>query len=212
MNEAIEQVLNDETLTTTEERVEAIKKGLATLVIPKDKYNDLNTKLKSTESNLTNLTSEFEEFKKSKMTNDEKAKAEREAFEKQVEENKRTKSELAVKSLLLDNGIKVTESDEDAELRETLDTIISSDYDKSIKLAKSFINLLNKTKETTKKETTTELLNDTPKPIGGVDSSKSVSKLEQLNEQLKQAVKDNDTYEQVRLYGLIAEEKNKVKI
>ena len=54
-------------------------------------------------------------------------------------------SELAVKGLFLDNGIKIT--DEDTELKETLQNIISEDCDKSVKLANNFITLLNKTKE-----------------------------------------------------------------
>ena len=169
MNEVIESVLNDETLTTNEERAEALRKGLATLVIPKDKYNDLSRKLKTTETDLLNTQSEFDNFKKSKMTDDEKIQEREKEYAKKVSENNLRASELAVKSLLLDNGIKVT--DEDTELKETLENIISEDKDKSIKLANSFISLLNKTKVETENATTTKLLNDTPKPIGGVESS-----------------------------------------
>ena len=82
MNEVIENVLSDETYTTNEERVEAIKKGLATLVIPKDKYNDLNTKLKNAENKVSAIQTEYDEFKQSKMTADEKAEAERKQFKK----------------------------------------------------------------------------------------------------------------------------------
>ena len=76
MKEEIEKVLSDETLTTNEAKVDAIAKSLATLMIPKDKYNDLNTKLKTTESNYATLQNEFDDFKKSKMTDDEKREAE----------------------------------------------------------------------------------------------------------------------------------------
>ena len=140
MNEVIENVLSDETYTTNEERVEAIKKGLATLVIPKDKYNDLSAKLKTTESNYSTLQTEFNDFKISKMTDDEKREAELKQLEIDKKANAISRSELAVKGLLLDNGIKVT--DEDVELKETLANIVSEDLDKSIKLANSFISLL----------------------------------------------------------------------
>lgn len=210
MNEVIENVLSDETYTTNEERVEAIKKGLATLVIPKDKYNDLNSKLKNTETNLSNLQTEFDDFKKSKMTEAELNEAKQKDFENKVKANSIKTSELAVKSLLLDNGIKVT--DDDVELKETLENIISEDYDKSIKLANSFISLLNKTKDKTEKETTTKLLNDTPKPIGGVDSSSNISKVEQLEKELQQAIKDKDAIKQTKLMTLIFQEKSKLKI
>lgn len=210
MNEVIENVLSDETYTTNEERVEAIKKGLATLVIPKDKYNDLSAKLKTTESNYTTLQTEFNDFKISKMTDDEKREAELKQLELDKKANAISRSELAVKGLLLDNGIKVT--DEDVELKETLANIVSEDLDKSIKLANSFISLLNKTKDQTAKETTTQLLNDTPKPIGGSDSSSSVSKVEQLQKELEQAIKDKDVMKQTTIMTQIFQEQQKQKV
>ena len=212
MNEVIENVLSDETYTTNEERIEAIKKGLATLVIPKDKYNDVSNRLKATETSLTTLQTEYDEFKQSKMTDDEKREAELKQFELDKKANAIAKSELAVKSLLLDNGIKVTDSDEDKELRDTLKNIISEDYDKSISLANSFISLLNKTKDKTAKETTTQLLNNTPKPIGGVDSSSTVSKLDELQKQLDKAIEDKDVMLQTQLTTQIFQEKRKTNI
>lgn len=207
MKESIENVLNDENLTTTEERVEAISKALATLVIPKDKFNDISNKLKTTETNLTTLQSEYEQFKLSKMTDDEKTEAEKKKLEIDKKANAIKTSELAVKGLLLDNGIKVT--DEDVELKETLQNIISEDLDKSVKLATSFISLLNKTKDQTAKETTTQLLNGTPKPIGGTNSSSSVSKIDELKQQLKEAIDKKDTVKQTLLMTQIFQEQHK---
>lgn len=210
MNEVIENVLSDETYTTNEERVEAIKKGLATLVIPKDKYNDLNTKLKNTENKISALQTEYDEFKQSKMTADEKAEAERKQFEMDKKNNAIEKSSLAVEKLLLKNGIEV--KDDDVELKETLQSIVSEDLDKSVKLANSFISLLNKTKDQTAKETTTQLLNNTPKPIGGTDSSSSVSKIEQLQNELNEAIKNKDIIKQTSIMTQIFQEQNKPSI
>lgn len=210
MNEVIESVLSNETYSTNEERIEAIKKGLATLVIPKDKYNEISNKLKVSETNLSSLKSEYDAFKLSKMTDDEKIEAERKQFELEKKANAIKTSELAVKSLLLDNGIKVT--DEDIELKETLQNIISEDSEKSIKLANSFISLLNKTKEQTAKETTTQLLNDTPKPVGGVDSSSTVSKLDELQSKLLEAIKNKDSILQTKLITQIFQEQQKPNI
>lgn len=214
MNEAIANVLSDETYTTNEERVAAIAKSIEDggFMIPKDKFNAVNTKLKNTETALATTTQEYNDYKQSKMTDDEKAKAERTAFENDKKANARLASELAVKSLLLDNGIKVTDSDEDKELRETLENIISEDKDKSLNLAKSFISLINKTKQNTANETTTKLLNETPKPIGGVDSSSQVSKIDSLNQQLADAIKNKDSVLQAQLMTQIFEEQKKQKI
>ena len=195
MKEEIEKVLSDETLTTNEEKVDAIAKSLATLMIPKDKYNDLNTKYKAVESNYNTLSTEFDDFKKSKMTDDEK----REAELKQLEVDKKN------------NGIKIT--DEDTELKETLQNIISEDCDKSVKLANNFITLLNKTKEQTKNQTTTELLNGTPKPVGGTQSSNPVDKVAELKKELDEAIKNKDFLKQTQLTTQIfmaEQEKNKL--
>ena len=197
MKEEIEKVLSDETLTTNEERVDTIAKSLATLMIPKDKYNDLNTKYKAVESNYTTLSTEYDDFKKSKMTDDEKREAELKQLEVDKKANALKTSELAVKGLFLDNGIKIT--NEDTELKETLQNIISEDCDKSVKLANNFITLLNKTKEQTKYETTTELLNGTPKPVGGTQSANPVDKVAELKKELDEAIKNKDILKQTQL-------------
>lgn len=211
MKEEIEKVLSDETLTTNEAKVDAIAKSLATLMIPKDKYNDLNAKYKTVESNYTALSTEYDDFKKSKMTDDEKREAELKQLEVDKKNNAIKTSELAVKSLFLDNGIKIT--DEDTELKETLQNIISEDCDKSVKLANNFITLLNKTKEQTKNQTTTELLNGTPKPVGGTQSSNPVDKIAELKKELDEAVKNKDFLKQTQLTTQIfmaEQEKNKL--
>lgn len=211
MKEEIEKVLSDETLTTNEERVDAIAKSLATLMIPKDKYNDLNAKYRTVESNYTTLSTEYDDFKKSKMTDDEKKEAELKQLEVDKKANALKTSELAVKGLFLDNGIKIT--DKDTELKETLQNIISEDCDKSVKLANNFITLLNKTKEQTKNETTTELLNDTPKPVGGTQSANPVDKVAELKKELDEAIKNKDILKQTQLTTQIfmaEQEKNKL--
>ena len=210
MEEAIQQVLSNEAYTTNEERVDAIKKELAKLVIPKDKYNDLSNRLKNTETEYSTLKTEYDDFKKSKMTEDEKKASELQQFEEAKRQNAIEKSDLAVQKLLLKNGIEI--KDDDTELKETLATIVSEDYDKSIKLANSFISLINKTKDITAKETTTKLLNETPKPIGGLNSSSSLSKVDLLKKELEQAIKDKDTMKQTELYGQLFQEEHKTNI
>lgn len=210
MKEAIEQVLGNETYTTNEERVEAISKELAKIVVPKDKFNDLSNRLKNTESEYSTLQTEYEDFKKSKMTDDEKRESELKQFEEAKRLNAIERSNLGVQKLLLQNGIEIT--DNDTELKETLATIVSEDYDKSMKLANSFISLINKTKDQTAKETTTKLLNETPKPIGGSDSSSSLSKVDLIKKEIEEAIKNKDTLRQTELYSQLYQEEQKVKI
>ena len=217
MKEAIEQVLSNEAYATNEERVEALSKELATLVIPKDKFNEQASRLKKTESelssvqtNLSNLQTEYDDFKKSKMTEDEKKAAEMQEFEAAKKANAIERSSLAVQKLLFQNGIEI--KDDDVELKETLDTIVSEDYDKSLKLATSFISLLNKTKEQTAKDTTTKLLNETPKPIGGSGTSSSLSNVDILRGELNKAIEEKDEVKQAELITKIYQEEHKVNI
>lgn len=211
MKQAIEQVLNDESLTTNEEKIEAITNAMGTLTLPKDKYNALNSRYQELQSNYSSLENEFNDFKKSKMTDDEKREAELKQLEVDKKANALKTSELAVKSLFLDSGIKI--EDTDTELKETLQNIISEDCDKSVKLANNFITLLNKTKEQTKNETTTELLNGTPKPIGGTQGSNPVDKVAELKAELAKAVENKDVLKQAQLTTQIfiaEQEKNKL--
>lgn len=210
MKEEIEKVLNDETLTTNEEKVEAINKALGTIVVPKSTFNDINNKLKNAESNYSTLSDEFNQFKQSKMTADEKIEAERKQFEADKKANAITRSELAVEKLFLQNGIEI--KDEDVELKETLSNIVSEDYDKTVKLANSFISILNKTKENTKKETTTDLLNGTPKPEYGNPNAGKVSNLESLKAKYADAVKNGNTIDMITYQRLIFEEQSKKNI
>lgn len=211
MDSVIESVLNNEEYTTNEEKIEALKKELAPVVIPKDKFNSVSNKLKDSEEKYATLSSDFEAYKQSKMTDDERAKAEKEQLEKDKKANAIEKSRLAVKNLLFDNGIKVTDSEEDKDLKETLEDIVSEDLDKSLKLANNIITILNRTKETTEKETTTKLIGNTPNPIGGTSSSPTVSTLNQLNENYKEAVKSGNILEQAQYMRLIQEEQMKLK-
>lgn len=202
MKEAIEKVLSDETYTTNEEKVNAITKELGTLVFPKDKFDDINKRLKKTEADYAALQTEYDDFKKSKMTDDEKRQSEMEEFEKQKKANAIEKNDLAVQKLLLKNGIEI--KDDDVELQNTLKNIISEDEEKTMSLANSFISIINKTKDLTQKQTTTDLLKGTPKPIGGgSDSSSSLSKVDMLKKEYDEAVKNKDQFRQTELMTAI---------
>ena len=107
MKEEITKILSDESLTTIEEKVDAIAKGLATLVIPKDKYNELSNKLKITETKYAELLDEYDAYKKSKMTEEEKAAKEKAA--------KAAAAKAALETLAAD-GIQENEKAEATEL------------------------------------------------------------------------------------------------
>ena len=205
MNEVIEGVLNNEEYTTTEERVDAIKKGLATLVIPKDKYNDLNDKLKTTESNYSILSNEYEEFKKSKMTEDELKQAEIEEFNKAKAEVAKSESKYAVKDLFEEKGISL----EKEKMDKILSDIVTDNKEQTLAVANTIASVLLETAEQTKKQTTIDLLNDTPKPVVGNPNNGQGSTVDALQAKLDEAITNKDVVAQAAYTRLIQEEKAK---
>ena len=177
MNEAIMEVLNNESLDTNESRAEALKKALATLVVPKDKFNDLSKRLQNVEAeknvlqtNNSDLQSKYDELRTKNMTADEKAKEELEQLKKDKEMVARQLSEIAVEKILAQNNISIENYGEE-EYKNLVNDLISDTVDNSSIKANNFIKIFNKQKEIVEKETTSNLLKNTPAPNTGTDDN-----------------------------------------
>lgn len=203
MNELIENVLNNEEYTTNEERANALKQGLATLVIPKNKYNELSTELSTTKTSLSTLQTEYNDFKKSKMTEDELRESEKKDLETKQKNVALKESEYAVRDLFTNANIPKEKYEK------ILGKVVTSDKDKSVEIAQTFIELLNETADETKKQTVTDLLNDTPKPTVSTPNSGTVSNLESYKQKYEEAVKNGDFLAQTQYTRLMQEEQMK---
>lgn len=177
MNEAIMEVLNNKSLDTNESRAEALKKALATLVVPKDKFNDLSKRLQNVEAeknvlqtNNSDLQSKYDELRTKNMTADEKAKEELEQLKKDKEMVARQLSEIAVEKILAQNNISIENYGEE-EYKNLVNDLISDTVDNSSIKANNFIKIFNKQKEIVEKETTSNLLKNTPAPNTGTDDN-----------------------------------------
>lgn len=175
MNEAILKVLNDETLETNESKADALKKALATITIPKERFNDLSQRLQNVEAEKNNLQSsntelqtKYDELRTKNMTADEKAKDELEQLKKDKELVARQLSEIAIEKILTKNGINVETYGEE-EYKNLVNDLIADTVDNSSIKANNFVKILNKQKEFVEKETTSNLLKNTPTPQTGVD-------------------------------------------
>lgn len=175
MNEAILKVLSDETLDTNESKADAIKKALATITIPKEKFNDLSQRLQNVEAEKNNLIttnseleSKYNELRTKNMTEDEKAKEELEKLRKDKELVARQLSEIAVEKILTKNGIS-SENYGEEEYKNLINDLISDSVDNSSNKANNFVKILNKQKDFVEKETTSKLLKNTPSPQTGAD-------------------------------------------
>ena len=201
--EELVKILGNEELKSDEERVNAINKLLAESTIPKDKFNETSSKLKEAEERLTSMSNEFEEFKKSKMTDEEKKNAEKESMQKQLSKYQYDLNRLEVEKIFESNGL----SQEDYKDIEA--NIIGKDREASIASANAFVNILKNNSEKVAQKTKQDLLKDTPTPIGGTGGEKAISNLEELENAYSAAVKSKDVVEQAKLLRQIQQEKIK---
>lgn len=206
MNEAIMEVLNNESLETNESKAEALGKELAKLIVPKDTFNKLSERLHNVEAeksvlqaNNSDLQSKYDELRTKNMTADEKAKEELEQLKKDKEEVARQLSEIAVEKILTQSGINAETYGEE-EYTQLVNDLIADNVDNSKVKADNFVKILTKQKEFVEKETTSKLLENTPTPNGGQGDNDVVTK-EDFNkmtysEMLKFIDQNPDLYEE----------------
>lgn len=176
MNEAIMEVLNNETFETNESRAEALRKALATLVVPKDKFNDLSKRLQNVEAertvlqtNNSELQGKYDELRTKNMTVEERNKEEKKKLEEDKKLVAKQLSEIAIEKILTQNGINIETYGEES-YRSLVNDLTSDTVDNSSLKANNFIKIFNKQKEIVEKETTSNLLKNTPTPKTGTDN------------------------------------------
>lgn len=201
--EELVKILGNEELKSDEERVNAINKLLAESTIPKDKFNDTSAKLKEAEDKIASITSDFEEFKKSKMTDEEKKNAEKEDMQNQLLKYQLDLNRLEVEKIFESNGLT------QEEYKDIESNIIGKNRETSIASANAFVNILKANSEKVAQQTKQDLLKETPAPIGGTGGSKSVSNLDELKNAYANALKNKDVIEQAKLLREIQEEQFK---
>lgn len=201
--EELVKILGNEELKSNEEKVDAINKLLAESTIPKDKFNDTSAKLKEAEEKLTSMSNDFEEFKKSKMTDEEKKNAERENMQNQLLKYQMDLNRLEVEKIFESNGL-TQEDYKDIEAN-----IIGKDRETSIASANAFVNILKAKSEKVAQATKEELLKQTPTPIGGTGGTQTVSNLEELQNAYSNALKEKDVVAQAKLLREIQQEQAK---
>ena len=149
------------------------------------------------------MTNEFEEFKKSKMTDEEKKNAERENMQNQLLKYQLDLNRLEVEKIFESNGL----SQDDYKDIEA--NIIGKDRETSIASANAFVNILKANSDRVAQQTKEELLKNTPTPVGGNGASQSVSNLDELKTAYSNAVANKDTFAQAKLLREIQEEQAK---
>lgn len=162
--------------------------------VPKKRIDDYSDRIAKLEAEKSELSSQFDELKQSTMTEDEKRQAE--IQKAQLKANK-----TAVENLLLKGGLTIEDyTDEDLSL------LATTNEETTAKLANLFITSIKKSAEKAKEDVTNELLQNTPKPNVGNPNGGTVSKIDELQTQLNQAIENKDELLQAQLYQQIAME------
>ena len=199
MKEEMLKVLNDESLTTNEARVDAMAKAMATLVIPKDKFNEESAKRKKAEEELANLSAKItQEPPKEEPKEDERVVG----LENEIKNLRIESNRAKVEKIFSQVGL------EENDYKEDLDKMDLSDESRALAYANSVVKLLNANAEKVKKATQADLLNDTPKPVVG-GSSASTATMDKLVKEYGEAIKSKDQVAQARLMRQIQEERAK---
>lgn len=202
MKEEMLKVLNDESFTTNEARVDAQAKALATLVIPKDKFNEESAKRKKVEEENEILKSKLATLESNNQAVTSREDERVLTLEKELKNIKTESNRYKVESILKDAGLK------EENITSYLETMDLSDEAKAVASANSVVALLNANTEKVKKETQASLLNQTPTPITG-GTNASTATMDKLVQEYGEAIKSKDQVAQARLMRLIQEERAK---
>lgn len=170
MKEKIKTILESEELDASS-KTDAIAKIIGEETVIKSKYNEKNAELILEREAKENISKELENVKASTMTDAERIK-------KQEEVSKTREKEFLLKSNRLDaKDIFVSAGLKEEEYKDIIDDYISEDAELTKKRVTGFVDLLNKTKETTTTKVREELLKSTPRPdAGGQPGKKELTK------------------------------------
>ncbi len=159
--------------------------------VPTAKYNEEKNKVKS-------ITSEYETFKQSKMTDEEK---QANLIKTQIEENKKIKLQLnkmSAENIFSKNGFK------EEDYVDILDKIVGEDSKITSDLAESICNTMLNQKKQIEKSITDKIAKETPKPDAG-DSDTGKENIDNYKQALQEATKRND-YVKMAYYTRLIQE------
>ena len=200
MDEELAQILSNAELDDTA-KADAIKGLVGKNFIPTAKFNDEKTKQKQA---YNALKSEYETFKETKMTDEEK---QAEQARVQSEEYKKVKmqlNEMTAKNIFSEAGFKKEE------YGDLLSSIVQEDSEKTKTLAETICNtMLNQRKEL-EKQITDKIIKGTQKPPAGNDNDAGEkTDLEKYKSLLSDAQKNNDMLKVAYFTRLIQQEQQK---
>ena len=203
MDEELKEILGEDS-----EKIEAIKKMVGEKFVPTsvltERLNKAKDDTKKVQEANAQLQKEYDDFKLSKMTEEEKAK---ELQTRANEENQKILKELneyVARTIFSQNNI----AKEDYE--DLLGTIVSTDKEKTRTMAEGICAIITKQKNDNLQQVRNQVINNQPKPEGGNDKTNGkTSALESYEEKIKEAQKNHDLVKIATYTRLVQEEKMK---
>ena len=183
MDEELNSILTNEELDNTA-KVEAVKKFVGTKYVPQERYNTL--KDKSTQE-VEQIKAEFDAYKTSKMTDEEKQLAEAQAKEEELKNANRTISKLYAENIFKGAGL------QEADYAGIIDNIQDLPQEKVKELASSFVNVITAQKESATAQVKQSLIKNTPTPSVSGGSTTPQDTVEEIQMKLDEAKKSGNT-------------------
>ena len=192
MDEELAQILANAELDDSA-KADAIKGLVGKNFIPTAKFNDEKTKQKQA---YNALKSEYETFKETKMTDEEK-QAEYKKVKMQL-------NEMTAKNIFSEAGFKKEE------YGDLLSSIVQEDSEKTKTLAETICNTMLSQRKELEKQITDKIIKGTQKPPAGNDNDAGEkTDLEKYKSLLSDAQKNNDMLKVAYFTRLIQQEQQK---
>lgn len=171
-DEELQAVLEDEN-TSTEQKQNAIKAMVGKGFIPKAKFDE---KMAQNKQDYEALQNDYNAYKQSKMTEEEKKEEEAMAKEKQLQEYSKRLSVSTAEKIFAKNGL--TEE----EYKDTLQDVIQATPEATEKVANSIAKLLASQKAKLEEGFKDTIKGSTPKPESGTSQTQALTDKEKLQE------------------------------
>lgn len=189
-NEELANVLSNNELDDNA-KIEAIQKMVSAKYVSADILANERKKFKETlegqQTNYNNLQTEFNNYKQTKMTDEEKAQAIAQQKQDDYEKALRKVSKYSAQSVFAEAGLK------EEDYSEFLEDIVGLDEEKTKSLAQKICQTITKQKANKEEEIKNQILNGTtPPPAGNNNGNSAETNVEKYQKLLNEALKNND--------------------
>ena len=205
MDEELGSILENAELTN-EAKTEAIKALVGKSFVSNDQYNKAKAKQAEQVNAYNALKAEFDTFKESKMSDEEKQAEASKRMQEQYQKANLTISKMYAENTFAKAGFK------EDDYKDILDNIVSEDTDRTKGLAETICATMLKQKADVEKTITDKILKgQTPPPAGNDNDKGSGDEIENYKKLYQEAVAKNDFPKMAYYTRLVQEAQRKQK-